>query len=205
MSQLTYNKWCGREEWILTPEEAQPLSSEKVPRYCEYCGKPLVYLTYIDAGGSRKLQVKCPHCKSLFERYLPLRRNVVDRKPQQKWAAKVMRIQGAICHFCHKTPDDGVKLHVHHIFPVKACGVLTDDEARFLEYSTDNGLVLCDDCHRRLHSGIHRAEIYRLMGRIKTEIYRRYPQGEAEHINAALTDIVAEQQNWFNSKEVNHE
>lgn len=83
---------------------------------------------------------------------------VIRRLPAyRQWRANILQRDGRVCTECgaHSTRDN--RLHVHHIFSFSQILAehrpitVEDAESYALLWDTDNGITLCDHCHRRAH------------------------------------------------------
>lgn len=70
-----------------------------------------------------------------------VRASVMAKKAYKSWRAGVFERDGYLCQKCAQR---GGKLRAHHIFN------FADYPA--LRLDPDNGITLCDECHKRLHS-----------------------------------------------------
>lgn len=100
------------------------------------CGKPPTY----------KVQqydyffYVCDEHKDLYPHCFPIEETKIISKssdflPKQRW--QIMERDGHKCVKCGRTAEDGIKLHVDHIFPKSRGGMAT----------LENGQTLCNECN----------------------------------------------------------
>jgi 5-methylcytosine-specific restriction endonuclease McrA len=71
------------------------------------------------------------------------------RDVHNKWYRnRVLERDNFVCQECGRRE---IEMHTHHIISVKEC-ITTKQE--HLIYDVNNGITLCGDCHRKLHSKI---------------------------------------------------
>jgi predicted restriction endonuclease len=76
----------------------------------------------------------------LYDKLLFLFSNQIARRLTKRWREFILRRDNYTCQICHQKSGN---LEAHHI---KAFS--RDFEARF---DVDNGLTLCEDCHKLVH------------------------------------------------------
>jgi len=138
-------QYCSRECWN---------HRAKVINKCRYCGKEIrtfksVNKQYCDQG-CRDMDYRQRFVgeNSHFWRGGKTGKNKLIRTNARyaEWRVKVFTRDGHTCRKCKTKSEPGKKvyLNAHHIKPV----------AKFpeLAYEVDNGLTLCDKCHKKEHN-----------------------------------------------------
>lgn len=68
----------------------------------------------------------------------------LTRVQKTKWAKQVKELHDYTCVVCGKT-DKSKNMHAHHVIPKYEC-------PEEYENALENGVALCQKCHRRMHS-----------------------------------------------------
>lgn len=99
---------------------------------CPDCGSKDI--RYVENGPH--IEARCGNCGKSHIKY------VMQVTSREKWAACVKARDGLVCCICGKELTKRTA-HSHHLIPVNI--------APQFEFALDNGIVVCVDCHHRIH------------------------------------------------------
>lgn len=88
--------------------------------------------------------------KGGISKYYQLLNHALRNSQWDDWREKVFERDEYTCQECglHSGNGKAVKLHPHHIHYVKKC---VDENKLDLIYDIDNGVTLCEECHKIIH------------------------------------------------------
>jgi len=144
-------EWCGKEKKVRYASEAKKLKycspkcqaeaiSQKIHKKCKYCGKKF---SVSPAFKSAKYCSRECHHSAMRTNSNRTEADIIRKSEQYlEWRKSVFERDNFTCAICGKV---GGKLNAHHIKQVKFRLDLILD--------IDNGITLCEKCHKRIHSG----------------------------------------------------
>lgn len=122
---------------------------------CLRCGSTIhSFSALIDALGRIQVKVICETCG--YDRLVPHIENQqkATSNLMTKWANNVKLRDNYHCRICGAADGERGQIHAHHIIPKGA-----SEKYRF---DVNNGITLCEECHRLVHAGMKTAnEQYR--------------------------------------------
>ena len=151
-TKISFNDWAGR----LTVDE-KPIADENgFLMVQDYFSKEYFYPTMMQIQNRiRALDGKingefhlyknettrqlCPIYRSHYDKRT--RKTKIKYQIDKYWRETVIERANGHCERCGEASD---VLHAHHIIPKGVCGMLEED--------FDNGMALCPECHKEVHS-----------------------------------------------------
>lgn len=151
--------FCGRKCQIeFYQREENKLSGEQSPKYskvntiCEWCGK--TFKSY--KSTAYEVRFCSMNCRNNWQSEMMRGENHYNwrggitgqrqidmaRKEYRHWRISVFQRDKYTCQICGDSR--GGNLRAHHIKPYSVF--------KNLRYDIDNGITVCDDCHKKIHS-----------------------------------------------------
>ena len=109
------------------------------PRFCEKCGKELLYWSFYDARDRFTLKAGCVTCRTANA--IAINRDKYKERMLKRWATKVKERTNYRCEMA--SPKCKGVLHAHHIIPKH----IDPDKM----YDIENGMCLCEAHHKMIH------------------------------------------------------
>jgi hypothetical protein len=151
-----YTKEIGKKYGMLTIKEIRLSSRTEVLCVCDCGNEKYIRFDHLVRKGEATVSCGCYKAKNLtssktgsehpfYTGTYPEQKAKRKTEEYKKWRVAVFERDNYTCqneqcnHTCYI-------LNAHHIYPFKDC--YEDDE---ILYNIDNGITLCEECHREYH------------------------------------------------------
>jgi len=128
----------GRVYTVYTFEEAKEIAV-RPPRYCENCGRELVFGSFYDSSNRFTFKIGCKTCRT--SRAISVNEESYEKRMLEYWKKRVFERAEYRCEMSDEKCSG--LLHAHHIIPKGL------DPSK--KYDVENGLCLCEAHHKMIH------------------------------------------------------
>mgnify|MGYP003317685511 CR=1 FL=1 len=129
----------NREADIYDTYEEVCESAYNPPRYCDKCGKELMYFSFFDSMNRFTLKAGCRTCRDSHA--ISVKKEKYEQRMLDHWTKMIKERAENRCEMANEKCSG--ELHAHHIIPKHL------DPGK--KYDVENGICLCAAHHKMIH------------------------------------------------------